>query len=125
MNSLRKKATPISILMIFFVINLITPIQPAFAALIDTDTYLEKEKIDNAKEKISAFLAKKKVMQVMILQGINPDEVSSRLANLSDQEVMKISDQIDNLPAGGDAMGVIVGILLIVLLVIVIMKLIK
>jgi hypothetical protein len=123
MNFLRKKSTPISILTIIFFANLITPIQPVFAALIDTDTYLERENIDNARENINAFFSKEKVIQVMLQQGVNPDEVNSRMANLSDQEVMKISEQIDNLPAGG-ATGFIIGILLIVLLVLVIMKLI-
>jgi hypothetical protein len=123
MKYLRKKSTPISILMIIFIINLITPIQPVFAALIDTGTYLEKEKIDNAREKISVFLSKKKVTRLMLQQGVNPEEVSRRIANLSDQEVMQISEQIDNLPAGGEGMGFIIGILLIVLLVVVILKL--
>lgn len=123
MNLLRKKSAPISILMIIFIVNLITPIQPALAALIDTDTYLENQQIDNAREKVSAFLSKEKVIQVMTQQGINPEEVRSRLANLSDQEVMKISKQIENLPAGGNALGFVIGILIVVLLILVIMKL--
>ncbi|HSQ83228.1 MAG TPA: PA2779 family protein [Desulfobacterales bacterium] len=123
MNLLRKKSAPISILMIIFIVNLITPIQPALAALIDTHTYLEKQQIDNARDKVSAFLSKEKVIQVMTQQGINPEEVRSRLANLSDQEVMKISEQIENLPAGGNALGFVIGILIVVLLILVIMKL--
>jgi len=121
-NLLRKKSAPISILMIIFIVNLITPIQPALAALIDTDTYLENQQIDNAREKVSAFLSKEKVIQVMTQQGINPEEVRSRLANLSDQEVMKISDQIENLPAGGNALGFVIGVLVVVLLILLIMK---
>ena len=122
MNLLRKKSAPISILMIIFIVNLITPIQPALAALIDTHTYLEKQQIDNAREKVSAFLSKEKVIQVMTQQGINPEEVRSRLANLSDQEVMKISEQIENLPAGGNALGFVIGVLVVVLLILLIMK---
>lgn len=122
MNLLRKKSAPISILMIIFIVNLITPIQPALAALIDTHTYLEKQQIDNARQKVSAFLSKEKVIQVMTQQGINPEEVRSRLANLSDQEVMKISEQIENLPAGGNALGFVIGVLVVVLLILLIMK---
>jgi hypothetical protein len=123
MKLLRKKSAPISIIMIIFVLNLITPIQPAFAALIGTDTYLEKEQIDNAREKVNVFLSKQKVTQMMIQQGVNPDEVQNRMANLSDQEIMKISKQIDNLPAGGDGVSLVISVLIIVLLVLVIMKL--
>lgn len=123
MKILRKKSTPISILLIICIINLITPVQSAFAALIGTDTYLEKGEIDNAREKISAFLSKKKTTQVMIQQGVDPEEVRSRIANLSDQEIMNISDQIDNLPAGGDGISFLIGVLIIVLLVVVIIKL--
>lgn len=123
MKLLRKKSAPISIIMIIFVLNLITPIQPAFAALIGTDTYLEKEQIDNAREKVNVFLSKQKATQMMIQQGVNPDEVRNRMANLSDQEIMKISKQIDNLPAGGDGVSLVISVLIIVLLVLVIMKL--
>lgn len=123
MKLLRKKSAPISIIMIIFVLNLITPIQPAFAALIGTDTYLEKEQIDNAREKVNVFLSKQKVTQMMIQQGVNPDEVRNRMASLSDQEIMKISKQIDNLPAGGDGVSLVISVLIIVLLVLVIMKL--
>ena len=123
MRLLRKKSTPISIVMIIFVLNLITPIQPAFAALIGTDTYLEKEQIDNAREKVNVFLSKQKATQMMIQQGVNPDEVRNRMASLSDQEIMKISKQIDNLPAGGDGVSLVISVLIIVLLVLVIMKL--
>lgn len=123
MKLLRKKSAPISIIMIIFVLNLITPIQPAFAALIGTDTYLEKEQIDNAREKVNVFLSKQKATQMMIQQGVNPDEVRNRMASLSDQEIMKISKQIDNLPAGGDGISLVISVLIIVLLVLVIMKL--
>jgi len=122
MKLLRKKSTPISIVMIIFVLNLITPIQPAFAALIGTDTYVEKEQIDNAREIVNVFLSKQKVTQVMIQQGVNPEEVRNRMANLSDQEIIKISKQIDNLPAGGVG-GLVISVLVIVILVLVIMKL--
>jgi hypothetical protein len=124
MNFLRKKSTPISILTIIFILNLISPIQPVIASLIETDTYLKNEQIDNAREKINIFLSKDKMIQLMLNQGINPEEVSNRIANLSDQEIIKISERIDNLPAGGDAIAFVVGILVIVLLVLVIMKLI-
>lgn len=123
MKLLRKKSTPISIVMIIFVLNLITPIQPAFAALIGTDTYVEKEQIDNAREIVNVFLSKQKVTKVMIQQGVNPEEVRNRIANLSDQEIIKISKQIDNLPAGGGGVGLVISVLVIVVLVLVIMKL--
>ena len=123
MKRLRKKSSPISIVMIIFVLNLITPIQPVFAALIGTDTYVEKEQIDNAREKVNVFLSKQKVTQAMIQQGVNPEEVRNRMANLSDQEIMNISKQIDNLPAGGDGVGLVISVLIIVILVLVIMKL--
>jgi hypothetical protein len=123
MKCLRKKSAPISIVMILFILNLITPIQPAFAALIGTDTYLEKGQIDSARDKVTAFLSKKKVALVMMQQGVNPEEVRNRIANLSDQEIMKISEQLDNLPAGGDGTGFLISVLIIVILVLVILKL--
>ena len=123
MKCLRKNSAPISIVMILFILNLITPIQPAFAALIGTDTYLEKGQIDSARDKVTAFLSKKKVAQMMIQQGVNPEEVRNRIASLSDQEIIKISKQLDNLPAGEGATGLLISVLVIVILVLVILKL--
>jgi hypothetical protein len=53
-------------------------------------------------------------------QGIDPIEAKARLDSLSDAEVIRLAEQIENLPAGGDALGILVGAALIVFIVLLI-----
>ncbi|MBW2099864.1 MAG: PA2779 family protein, partial [Deltaproteobacteria bacterium] len=57
----------------------------------------------------------------MKAQGINAAEVKARVDSLSDAEVARIVGQIDNsLPAGGDALGTVVGAALFIFVVLLI-----
>lgn len=76
-------------------------------------------------QKIQALLEKKVISQRLKEFGLTPEEVASRLSQLSDKEVHQIASRIDELEAGGDAAGFILGLLLIVLLVILILYLLK
>ncbi len=42
-------------------------------------------------------------------QGINPEEAKSRINSLSDAEVTRIAGILDQLPAGGSAVGAVIG----------------
>ena len=55
--------------------------------------------------------------------GVTADQVKARLAHMSDQDLHTLASTSKGLPSGGDALGVIVTILVIALLVILIMKL--
>jgi hypothetical protein len=48
--------------------------------------------------------------------GVDPVAATGRVASLSDQELSRVSGQIDQLPAGGDILAVI-GIVFVVLLI--------
>jgi hypothetical protein len=51
-------------------------------------------------------------------------EAQARINSLTDAEVVRLADQIEQLPAGGNILGFIIGVLLIVVLVLVIIRLI-
>jgi hypothetical protein len=50
-------------------------------------------------------------------------EADERLNSLTNAEVIQLADQIDELPAGGDVLGLLIAVLVIVILVLVIMRL--
>lgn len=68
-------------------------------------------------------LENKVVAQKLRDYGVAPDEVRTRLASLSDQDLHLLASYSKGLPAGGDGLGTLVTLLIIVLLVIVILKL--
>ena len=67
-------------------------------------------------QKVEAFLARADVQAQMESLGVDTDMAKERVAALSAEELQMLSGEIDQIPAGGDAL-VIVGIVFVVLLV--------
>jgi len=91
--------------------------------LVDTETMLDMSRGQEARETLKQFMALEDVRTTIISQGIDPLEADARLNSLSDAEVIQLADQIDQLPAGGDVLGLAIAVLVIVILVLVIMRL--
>ena len=103
MHPIRKKAQPVAILMIILTLLLSVPYQAAFAALVETETMLDMSRGQEARETLKQFMARKDVRSAIVSQGVDPLEADARLNSLSDAEVIQLANQIDQLPAGGDA----------------------
>ena len=84
------------------------PVQSIFAAMVKTETVLADGEMLPAREKIRAFLDRSDVQAALTARGINPSEAKARVDSLSDAEVKKIAARIDELPAGGDALGFVI-----------------
>ena len=123
MHPIRKKAQPVAILMIILTLLLSVPYQAAFAALVETETMLDMSRGQEARETLKQFMARQDVRTSIVAQGVDPLEADARLNSLSDAEVIQLADQIDQLPAGGDALGLLVTVLVVVILVLLIMRL--
>jgi len=123
MHPIRKKAQPVAILMIVLTLLLSIPYQAAFAALVQTETMLDMSRGQEARETLKQFMARKDVRSAIVSQGVDPLEADARLNSLSDAEVIQLADQIDQLPAGGGVLGLLIAVLVIVILVLVIMRL--
>jgi len=73
--------------------------------------------------KIQKVLEMKAVTERLAQLGLTQDEIQKRLHQLSDQQIHQIALQLDELKVGGDALGVIIALLVIVLLVVLIIQL--
>lgn len=96
------------------------PVQTVQAAMIRTETVLTMSTANNVRENLNQFLKREDVKAVMMAQGISPTEAKARVDSLSDAEIMKIADKMDQLPPGGSTFGVIVGAAVIVFIVLLI-----
>lgn len=74
-------------------------------------------------KKIRQVLENKIAVQKLKDFGLSPDEVSTRLSSMTDEQIHYLASLSDRISAGGDAIGVIIGVLVIIILVIVIIKL--
>lgn len=62
---------------------------------------------------IRSFLERKLVRQRLQDLGLTVEEIQSRLARMTDDQVRQVAGQLDSLVPGGDAGGVIIVILLL------------
>lgn len=74
-------------------------------------------------EKIQKVIEVKMVSERLEKFGFTQDEIQARLGSLSDQQIHKLALQIDDIKVGGDALGVIISLLVIAVLVVVLLQL--
>jgi len=93
------------------------PIGYAQAGMVTTDQVLDAAQLEQTREMVIEFLAREDVREQMEMLGVDPDEASARAGNMTDAEVMQIAGQLEQLPAGQDGLGTVVGVILIIFLV--------
>jgi hypothetical protein len=117
MDIIRNKARFVSILMASLMFLIAVPYQSIFAAMISTDATIDSARAQQSRDDLKNLITRANVENYLIALGIDPAEVKSRIDSLTDSEAIALADQIEQLPAGGSAIGVIVGAALIVFLV--------
>lgn len=97
------------------------PLGSVQASLVPTTTVIEQSyNVPSQRDQVSAFIAREDVRQELQNMGLNPDEATARVAALSDQEISQIAAKIDEMPAGQDAVGAIVGAAIVIFVVLLI-----
>ena len=96
------------------------PYQPIFAAMISSEDTFYQIKAQGARDHLKTLISRSDIKKSLISRGIDPDEAMARVDSLSDSEVISVVDKINQLPAGGDALGALIGAALIVFLVLLI-----
>jgi hypothetical protein len=105
MSTLRQTVKPVSVIVIISMLLLVVPYQPCLAALIGTETVLDAARGHEARQNVNRILAREDVQKVLRAQGISAEEAKARVKALSDAEVVSLAERLDQLPAGGDALG--------------------
>ncbi|HXR57970.1 MAG TPA: PA2779 family protein [Burkholderiales bacterium] len=86
------------------------------AGLIGTDQVVTAEQALAARGMVSSVVSRADVASQLQSLGLSPEAAKDRVAALTDSEVTKLAGQIQNLPAGADATGLVVLILIGVLI---------
>ncbi|MFO7972311.1 MAG: PA2779 family protein [Desulfobacterales bacterium] len=117
MHRIRCSARYVGFFMTVTMVLMTVPLQTVCAAMVGTETVLTTAQTQDARENLVRFLEREDIQAVMTAQGIDSLEAKARVDSLSDAEVMQIAKKMDQLPAGGDGLGIVVGAALIVFLV--------
>jgi len=120
MRLLRQKAKPISVFLSILMLLLALPYQSTLAAMIETETVLDMSRGQEARAYLNRIIAREDIQDLFISQGVEPLEAKARIDSLSDAEVVRLYDQIEQLPAGGSDIAIVFGTIAIIFIVLLI-----
>ena len=111
---------PVSLLLVvsFCLLNFNVP--NAQAKMVGTDAVIAGQQAADQRAQVADFMAREDVKQIMTQYGVDPVEAQLRVDSLSNEELANLANSIDQLPAGGSAVGVIVGAALLVFIILLI-----
>lgn len=89
----------------------------AHAAVVSTQTALAMEQREGRLERLQSQVSRQDVQREMLALGVDPAEVQGRLAALTDEELQTLEGRLATLPAGGDSVLAVIGIVFLVLIV--------
>ena len=113
-----KKATAVFVAAVFcFLAVFVAPVQ---ATLVGTADLLQQQSMDQARQKVIQFMERQEVARHLKAWGVSPAEAKARVAVMTDEEISVLSEKIDQMPAGGDALGIALAIAILVFVVLII-----
>jgi len=105
------------------IMTLFSFVPKAEASLVPTSMTMASELRSQDLASVQQVLEQKAVKARLAALGYTEEEVSAKLSAVDDSELHSLASQLNALDAGGDGLGIIIGLLVIVLLVVVILKL--
>lgn len=89
---------------------------PAQAALVDTEAALDTPAAQQDLDRIQDALNREEVKAKLLSHGVDPAQVQARVDALTESEAQMLAKQMDQLPAGGDVVTVLLVIILLILI---------
>lgn len=86
---------------------------PAQAAMVGTAQVLAAEQGRLDRDRLVSLLEREDLQRQLSALGVDIRHAKDRVAGLTDAEVAQLNQRMDKLPAGGDALGIILLILII------------
>jgi hypothetical protein len=117
MDGLRQMRRGVALVVAVAMLMISMPLGTAQAALVSTEQLLARSDPVAERARVMAFLERADVREQIVALGVDPNEAAARVQALSDGQVREIAGQLDQLPAGQSAVGIIVGAILLVFLI--------
>jgi hypothetical protein len=116
MHTFRRLAKPVSYAVVasLLAFNLHLPVSRA--ALVGTEAVVQTLQTQQERDRLRAALDRVDVQQRLVALGVDPAQVQARVDALTDDEASRLAKQMDELPAGGDALGLLVFVFLVLLI---------
>jgi hypothetical protein len=102
-------------LLIASVLGLGLPLQSSHAGLVGTDKVAVSAQSQSERERIRTFLDREDVRKELQTQGVDVNTAKARVDALTDDEVQKVAGKLDQMPAGGEIIGILFTVFVILL----------
>jgi hypothetical protein len=83
------------------------------AAMISNDLVINQTQHGSAKAELIQTINRSDVKQRLLNMGVTPSDIENRINLMTHEEITQLNQQIDELPAGGDLLGVILIIFIV------------
>ena len=120
MKNVRVFLKPVGLFLAVFMFLISGPCQSAMAAMIGTESVVNHDRAQDAREYLKSLLAREDVKSALVSQGIDPGEAEYRINSLTDEEATRIADQLQELPAGGGFFTTLLIVLFVVFIILLI-----
>lgn len=109
--SKNQKVTAGFVALVFFLFSGV--VVPAQAAMIGTADILSAREDAPVRQKVHRFLEREDVVHHLQAWGVNPAQARARVDAMTHEEIRELAARIDQVPAGGDTLGLIVAVSII------------
>jgi hypothetical protein len=89
------------------------PLLPAQAAMIGNDQIVNQGLSHQTRDGLQQLFEQETAQQQLQAWGVNPDQIKSRIDSLTDAELARINQQVNDIQAGGDVLGILLVIFLV------------
>lgn len=83
-------------------------LSPAYATMVGTTTALQEAQHSVERAELLAMLDREEVQSQLQTMGVDAEAAKQRVAAMTDEEVRELNAHLAEMPAGGDALGIIV-----------------
>ncbi|HVL01191.1 MAG TPA: PA2779 family protein [Dongiaceae bacterium] len=99
-------------------LTLLTSLQVsvAQATVVSTGTLIQSEKAQYDRARLSELMQREQAQQALQTLGVDQAQVQERIQHMTADELQAFNDQVNQMEAGGSALGVIVLVLLVLIL---------
>ena len=89
------------------------PLLPAQAAMIGNEQIVSQSQSQQTRDSLQQLFEQETARQQLQAWGVNPDQIKSRIDSLPDAELARFNQQVYDLQAGGDVLGILLVIFLV------------
>jgi hypothetical protein len=91
----------------------LVPLLPAQAAMIGNQQIINQNQSQQTRDSLQQLLAQDAAVQQLQAWGVNPEQIRNRINSLTEAELARINQQVNDLNPGGNILGILLVIFIV------------